>query len=188
MTNPFDDPREFDYVTVAGQVSPGVCVVSGAGLKEGWEVKTGKGIKGATLTRTHRPPIEFTLEFTLYDADTWDAWEAFESVFEYDPVKKTGNAVEISHPLLARRHITSAVTKELGQPVYDPAATWWKVKIDMIQYSPPPKKNATGTPGGSTSSSASTGGAPGAKTPQLSAQDEQQKEIDRLLKIAQSGK
>jgi hypothetical protein len=187
MTNPFVDPFEFDYVTVAGQVSPGLCVVSGAGLKEGWEIKTGKGIAGATLTRTHRPPIEFSLEFTLWDEGSWDAWEAFEPVFEYDPVKKIGNAVSISHPLLSLRHITSAVTKEIGQRTHHGGGLW-TVKIDMIQYSPPAKKNATGTPTGATSSSSGGGTAPGANTPQPTAQDEQQKEIDRLVKIAQSGK
>ena len=98
--------------------------------------------------------------------------------FEYDAsTGKAVKAVAIDHPALSERKIRSVVTRDIGAPVADKSGKT-TIKVELSEFYPPKKKNATGTP---TSSKTGSGGKPGVGTPTPQAKRAQELEIERLL-------
>ena len=156
--DPLSNPSAWNVVIVAGTTSPGYCVVKEHSRRNEWDVKAGKGVKGATITYVQRPPAKFSVEFYAgyYDAsgaggaDHFAAWDKFQPLLRYDPTKKTVQALDIYHPALADVEITSVVTESIGgwEHVGDQL---FRRTVELLEYFPPPAKSATGSPSGSKS-------------------------------------
>jgi hypothetical protein len=188
IVNPLDAPQVFDVVEIGGQVSPGICRVRGFKRAHNWDVKKGKGVRGATSTLTHFPPAKGTITFYLWLPSQFVAWAQFRPLFKYDPTKKAIQAVDIWYPTLLDIDITSVVTEDISafEPTSDPPNGMWECTVALLEYFPPKKKSAVGTPTGSqaqtqpTFSQSSQGVLPPA------AGDDQQKEMAQLLQKAQA--
>ncbi len=179
----FDDPQGYDTVTIGGVVCPGIVKgVDAFKTKREFDVKKGKGVFGATITFVGRPPSTGTLTFYFWRKDQETAWITFRDQFKFDPTKKTIQAIDIFHPWLAEIDMTSFVCEGIGA-VKDEGKKLYSITVDLLEYFPPPNKNATGTPTGSTSG-ASKNNPSGTSDDPIA--DAQQKEIARLLKEAQS--
>lgn len=156
VTNPIDNPELYHSVRIGGQLSPGYCKVSGFKRAHEWDVKKGKGAKGANITFVQRPPAKGSITFYLgwFDAngigggDHFAEWDLFLPLLKYDPTKKAPQAVDIFHPALARVDITSVVTENVGVEE-DVGDGLYAIQVDFLEYFPPPAKNATGSPTGS---------------------------------------
>ena len=174
--NPIQNAEDWDKVQIGLYESPGVCVVSGAERKYGWDVKKGKGTQGATLTFNESPPVEFSIKFMLWEIDHFVQWSTFRTLFKYDPTKKATTAIDIYHPSLADIDVKSVVCKKIGAIEHE-GKQLYSVTVDLIEYHPPPKKSAVSTPDTSK---------PNANTPGIGTQpdpiaDAQQAEIAKLL-------
>jgi len=177
--NPFDNPEAYDVVVLGGVTSPGVVkpgAITGFKRAHEWDIKKGKGAKGATLTYVQRPPAQGTITFTLGTREHFTAWESFRPQFKYDPTKKNPQALDIFHPVLADLDIHSVVCESLSQLENDGYGEWTCV-VELCEYFPPPKAPAVGTP---TTSQTNTNPKTAANQ-QPAVQDAQQAEIQRLL-------
>lgn len=174
--NPLENATDWDTVQIGLKTSPGICTISGAERKFGWDIKKGKGTLGGTLTFNESPPVEFSIEFELWEPSHFVEWDTFRTLFKYDPTKKSTTAIDIYHPSLADLDIKSVVCKSLGA-IEHKGKQLYSVKVDLIEYHPPPKKSAVSTPDTSK---------PNANTPGIGKQpdpiaDAQQAEIQKLL-------
>ena len=146
-SNPITDSQDYDVIVVAGVTSPGIVKLSGFKRPHEWDVKKGKGSFGSTTTFVGRPPAKGTLTFQVWLASQFDDWDDFVPLFNYDPTKKTVNAVEVYHPLLADIDIHSVVTENISAWENDGKGLWTRT-VDLLEYFPAPKVNATATPKG----------------------------------------
>jgi len=179
--NPFTDSQAYDVVEIGGVVNPGIIAPGGiTGFKRQteWDTKKGKGVKGGTSTLSQLPPSKGSIKFLLWTAEHFDTWDqTFRSKFEYDPTKKAVIAVDIYHPTIANGGVHSVVTESIGIPEHEGKGLW-SITVELLEYLPPEKKNATGTPSGSTSNKGGAGKTGSTDDPIA---DAQQKEIARLM-------
>lgn len=179
ILNPLEHPEIWDRVIIGGVISPFMCEVSEWTRKNQWDEKVGKGSQGATLTYTGRPGARGSIKFKLTEPEDFDAWLSYLPLFKYDPTRKAAQAIDIYHPSLAEIDITSVVCEEIGNVVHEGGQEYSRT-VKFIEYFPPPKKSAVGTPNGSIDKgNANTPGT----TPE-SAQDEYDKQIQNLLNQA----
>jgi hypothetical protein len=177
--NPIDNPQAWDFVTISGVNSPGLAEVSEWPRHHEWDVKKGKGTLGGTVTFVGRPPATGKIKFMLWTAAHFQQWESFRALMKYDPTKKAPQAVDIFYPSLADINITSVVVEDIGNIVHE-GGQLYSITVAFLEYFPPPKASAVGTP------SMATGGPGGPGTPPPVAQDAEQAEIAKLLAQAQA--
>lgn len=179
MLDPFSYPFEWDIVRIAGVTCPGYCKIDGFTRPYGWDVKKGKGTLGAVVTFVSSDPAKGSITFYLWTKDHFDRWLSFRKLFAYDPTKKKLEAVDIYHSSLEDIGIKSVVIESIGMIVRESGGLY-SIKVDMLEYFPPPKKSAVATPSGSsTNGGKKTGSTPGTKPDPI--EDAQQAEIGRLL-------
>ncbi len=180
-TNPITDPVGCDVVVIGGVVSPGLAEIGDFKTKREFDVKKGKGTFGSTITFVGRPPSTGSIKFFLWEAAHFDAWSTFRAQFKFDPTKKAIQAIDIFHPSLTEIDMNSFVCEGIGGWKHEGKGLY-SITVDLLEYFPPPPKNATGTPSGSTSKgSANKSG----KSDDPIA-DAQQAEIKKLLAEANS--
>lgn len=180
--NPIENPEAWDVITIGGTESPGICTLSGFKRGSEFDVKKGKGSLGATVTFVQRPPIEGSIKFSLWEPAHFDAWTSFRALLKYDPTKKKISALDIFHPALAEIELKSVVCTSIGATEHE-GKQLYSITCEFLEYSPPPKKSAVGTPAGSKSNGGGPGGGSGGGGTDPIA-DAQQKEIARLMEIA----
>jgi hypothetical protein len=172
--NPIDSPQSFDVVKIDGVENPGIIApggITGFERKSEFDIKKGKGTKGGTVTLTNLP----------WNAFHFEAWDAiYRARFKFDPTKTKKQAVDIFHPSLKKLDISSVVTKSIG-PEMPEGKGLWSITVDLIEFIPPPPKNITNTPTGSTSKGGQAGASGKSDDPIA---DAQQAEIAKLLREA----
>lgn len=173
--DPILNPSAWDVVKIGGDLSPGLCKLSGFKREFGWQIKKGKGAKGSTVTLNEYPPVEGTITFQLWEPEHWDQWENFGAHFAYDPTKKPIAALEIYHPSLDDIGIRTVVCKSIGA-VEHMGNGLYQIVVTLIEYNPPPKAAAVATPDHAEDKPQKPAGNP--PDPIAAAQ---QKEISRLL-------
>lgn len=178
VIDPITNPEADDYVVLAGVVSPGLAIVKGFDRAYDWDIKKGKGALGATVTFTGRAPAEGSITFQLWTESQFTEWATFVALISVDATKKAPTALDIYHPALAEVGVKSVVIKKIGARVHEGKGLY-SYTIDMIEYFPPPKKAAVGTPSGSKTSGNKSTGTPGTVPDPIA--EAQQKEIRALL-------
>jgi hypothetical protein len=155
--SPLQYPQEWDVINIGGVDSPGVCVVGKTKRHNVFDVKRGKGVKGATITYEGDEPASFDVTFTLWrdpkvtsptDPDDFANWEAFVPLLRYDPSKKTMQAVDIYHPSLVPIDINRVLCEDIGNIVHV-GDLKYEVEVRFLEYRPPPPVDVTTTPAGS---------------------------------------
>lgn len=180
--NPIGAPDVWDDMVVGTMVCPGICKIGDLKRKNTWDVKKGKGTLGATITFVGREPVSFPVVFYLWTEAHFTAWDAFIKQFEFDPTKKKVTAIGVFHPALASININSVVIESIGA-VKNEGKGLYSITVEFLEYFPPPKKAASGTPSG-TKNSGSSGANKPPGTTAAPIVDAQQAEIERLLEKA----
>lgn len=175
VNDPIEQAQSWDTIQLGNVTSPGVCELSGFKRLFGWDVKKGKGTKGSTLTLNEYPPVEGSIKFMLWEVSHFEEWAQFRKLFQYDPTKKPVTALDIYHPSLADIELKSVVCKSISAIKHE-GKQLYTCEVELIEYHPPPKKNASGNPAGS-----KTNAAKGPGTSSDPVADAQQAEIARLL-------
>lgn len=174
----FDDPQAYDKITIGGVQCPGIVTgVDQFKTKREFDVKKGKGVFGATITFVGRPPATGSITFYFWRQAQETAWVSFRNQFKFDPTKKAIQAIDIYHPWLNEIDMNSFVCEGIGSVKHEGKGLY-SITVDLLEYFPPPNKNATGTPSGSTSNSGKAGKSGTSDDPIA---DAQQKEIKKLL-------
>jgi hypothetical protein len=181
LLDPITNAPAWHVLLVAGQPSPGIVVgVEGFDRETGWDVKKGKGAKGAQLTLTNDPPASGRFVFHAWLPFHFTQWAAFIPLLSYSPGKEAPQAVSIYYPSLADIDINSIVVKKIS-PLRHIGKGKYERVIEMIEWTPPPKASIVASPSKAIETNAGQSAGP---QPDPIA-DAQQREIARLLAIAQ---
>lgn len=143
--DPYNWASQWDSINLGGVRSPGICNVGEFKRAHEWDLKKGKGTLGATITFVGRPPAKGSIEFFLWEASHFVAWDSFLPLLKYDPTKQSVQAVEIYHPSLAAIDLYQVVSESIGNPVHKGGGLF-SITIEFLEYFPPPKTSATSTP------------------------------------------
>lgn len=185
LLDPITNPGAWDVLLVQNEPTPGwIKTMTGFGLKTGWDVKSGKGAKGANLTLTNQPPSKGSITWQIGGPNAplmFSQWAAFLPKFKYQPDKNAAtNAVAVYHPALADLGVNSVVVEEIGMWVHMGRKRYER-KIDFIVWTPPPVQSVVSTPARAREVPASS--TKGAQPDPIS--DEIQARIARHLREAQ---
>lgn len=178
-SNPLVNPEAFDVIVVAGVVNPGIVKVTGAERVFDWDVKDAPGSQGSTITyRGWKPTESIQLRFELWtQAQITEFFTTFVPLFYYDASKSAPKPVDVFHPILNANQINSVVTKKIGPLVLEDKQLY-SCTIEVLEYRPAPKKNATTTP------KSSTGTDPSKAAAKPTVEDEQDRQITALMEQA----
>lgn len=156
--SPFLTP--IDYINLSGQRSPGIAKITAPpSTLFKWEEKTGRGASGSHLVYTGQGVAEIEVTLELYDEADFDHWDEWKVLVDKTPATKstssssgggsgiltpektttvtTSKALDIWHPILADRGITSVVVAEVTPPIPSDETGVWAAKIKFKQYTPP---------------------------------------------------
>jgi len=140
-------PEYYDAIIAAGLPSPGVVRVQDVAREYTWDVKQAPGAAGENMTFKGIKNVVFSLEFQLLGDDQLQAWEAWVSLWDFDPTKTAPTPLTVSHPLLEERGVTVVAAKKIYAPRQArPGDNLWIAKIEATEWRPPPKANVSGSP------------------------------------------
>jgi hypothetical protein len=146
-----DDPLVWDTLFLAGEIWPGVCEISGAGVSRKIDVKKSKGSDGATIKDEGYQPAKLTIRLTIYSENDWQLLQAL--LPSIHPKRKGGvrTPLEISNPQANLLGITQIYIDKIGIPK-KPTSGDGLCVLDMsaIEWVPTPKPIKTGGAAGST--------------------------------------
>jgi len=157
MTNPIDNPRDYDTIYLCGEPSPGKCLpLDGAGNPKAWDKKKPSGCSGAALTFEGDEVSKFSVALYFWEREHFEEWKTWKRLL-VSPTEKHPNALEIVHPSLAElpTPVTAVVVEDVSTLNPD-GKGGWIVKIVFSQYRKPkpalatPKGSDTKPPGGET--------------------------------------
>lgn len=125
-----------DYVTIAGQRTPGIAEIQGASSPRRWDQRRGYGLSGATVIFRGLTLAQFKILLRLYTEQDWQDWESFRPIVQRPPFGERPRALDIAHPILADLNITSVVVEDLLQPAQTEDGVW-TVEIRLLEYRRP---------------------------------------------------
>jgi hypothetical protein len=169
------DVNLWTYFLLRGSPSPGSIPrggIRGFPRETGWDVKKGKGTKGATLTLKDQPPCEGSITLQLIGPGGFYAtgqpstdfaqWDTFVSnVLAISPEQQKAEGLAIFHPAFAAIGLTSVVVKHYT-PLEHQGRGLYTATIQMIEWTAPPSVSIVST----VSSNAPDNATPDAVTPQ----------------------
>lgn len=167
--DPITTPDVYDVFALAGQTSPGLCDIEGAGSPRKWDVRDGHGQSGATVAFTGNSLSKFKIKVRLYTPEEFAAWQTFRTLLDKAPDGTKPKSLDIYHPWLAELGIKSVVVEDVKQ-CEQPKDGEFVYEIAFIQWQAP--KPSAGVPKGSKSTA----------TPASDAGDAADKMIADLLK------
>jgi len=86
--DPSDHPSAYDTVVFGKDTrTPGRCKVEGFSRNADYDIKEGKGTKGATETLKGLPPAKGTITFWTWTKEQRRAWNAILDILKFDPSK-----------------------------------------------------------------------------------------------------
>jgi hypothetical protein len=130
--NPLDQP--VDFIKLAGDRSPGIADVAGAGSPRKWDEAQGYGLSGSTLRFTGLGLAKFDVKLRLYTRAHWAAWHAWKRHVQKPPLGKRPRALDIWHPCLEDLEIKSVVVEDVLQPELTDDRGEWTIAIKFIQF------------------------------------------------------
>lgn len=133
--NPITDP--VDFATLGGQRTPGLCTVIDADNPRRIIERNGIGLSGATARFAGMMLSKPALQLRLYTAQDFVDWGTFREIVSPPPLGERARALDIDHPILADYGITSALIRNVHQPVPDGDTGAWMVQIDLQQFRRP---------------------------------------------------
>jgi len=74
-----------DHVLLAGQRSPGIATISGAGSLRKWDVRKGYGLTGARPVFRGLDVARFRVAILLLTEADWTAWHEFKQLLAVPP-------------------------------------------------------------------------------------------------------
>lgn len=143
--SPLTDP--IDYITLAGQRSPGVAEVQGADSTRELQERRGYGLGGAYTVYKGIKIIKPKVVIKLVTEEDWTAWHDFKPLLDRPPTGRRARALDIWHPILEDQGVTSVLVESVGQPVKTHESGEWSITISFAEYRRPVR--ALSAPAGS---------------------------------------
>lgn len=141
--NPIRNPEAYDVVMIAGQPTPGLAQIVGAGSPRTWDKRKGMGLSGAWLFYMGDDLAEFSIVLQIWTEEQWAAWEKFQPLLQKPPIGTRPKALEVYHPYLAPLGIKAIVVRDVMAPEQKDDGLW-EIEIKVTQFRAP--KPAIGKP------------------------------------------
>jgi hypothetical protein len=135
-----------DSIVLAGQKSPGIAEVIGAGSPRKFDVRKGYGLSGGFVIFRGNELAEFVVKIRLYTVEDWVAWHLWRPLVDKPPIGERARALDIQHPQLEDLKIRSVVVKDVDQGEQTDDGEW-TFTIKFLEYRSP--KLALAKPEGS---------------------------------------
>ena len=127
-----------------GTLLPGEQGLKGFERKTGWDVKAGKGTKGATLTLKDQPPVKGTITMRLLTANDMADHDAFVSqVLSIDNATQQASGLSYSYP--GHRGIGLNTIVIEGWKLQPMKGGVHHLVIDVLEWSQPPDTSVVST-------------------------------------------
>jgi hypothetical protein len=147
-------PPYQDYIVLAGERSPGLAHVRGAGSPRNWDIRAGYGFTGAVVVFTGTGLAKFDVDIFAWENEHFGAWKKFARRCLMAPAPGLrATSMSIQHPELndPPLTITQVVVEDVTQWEQSPSDPGlWARAIKLIQYRKPTPilvKPAEGPPG-----------------------------------------
>lgn len=130
-----------DYIKLAGQKSPGVAEVVGAGSPREWDERKGYGLSGSFSIFKRRELAKFSVRLKLVSQQDFADWATWSKIVLKLPTRRGGNTpasgyLAIEHPMLADLDIKAVGVRNVSQPEQTDHGEW-TVTIDFIEFRSP---------------------------------------------------
>lgn len=146
-----DGRCEADALRVGGDYTPGLCVISKAGIPFSWDKRKGYGYSGAWLIFTGQDLSEFDTTFTIWREDQKQAFDVWKKTYlSKQPAQPQLNsamlpnvpkpkALGVFNPILAELDIEKIVPRNIGQwrRLTGASNGKWERTISWWQFRPP---------------------------------------------------
>ncbi len=132
--NPLDDP--IDFVTLAGQRSPGLAVVSNVTSPRRWDERRGYALSGARVVFRGIGLARPIVTLRLFTTEDWNGWHGWRELVQRPPIGERARAQDIWHPKLEDYGIVSVVVEDVLDP-RQVADGEWNIDIKFIEFRRP---------------------------------------------------
>lgn len=132
--NPLTQP--LDKFVLAGEVSPGYAELKGVGTPRKWEQRRSYGMGGATVWFLGRELAQFTIRIELWTEEDWAHWQSWRHLVLAPPFGRRPRALDIWHPILDEKGISSVVVLDCKGPEQI-KPTVWRYDIECLAYRRP---------------------------------------------------
>jgi hypothetical protein len=155
------DLNQWLWAFLKGTPTPGTIPRGGVrGFKRetGWDIKKGKGTRGATLTLKDQPPCEGSITLQLLGpggfygfggslpSTDFAAWDSFvANVLSIPAAQQKAEGLAIYYPSLIAIQLTAVVVKHFT-PLEHMGKGMYHTEIQLIEWSPPPPVSIVSTP------------------------------------------
>lgn len=143
--DPISNPGAFDVVVIGGMTTPGIATVGAPSPAYKWDVKSGPGTSGGTITYQGNPPRSFTIEVTIWQKEHFGQLDELRAMIAPAEKGLEPPAYDIAHPSLSKVGIRSVVCEDFP-PESKNGKGLWKTSIKFIEYRPAKKRSVVSTP------------------------------------------
>jgi hypothetical protein len=134
-------PNSWMTYMFGGVMSPGTIPVGGIkGFRRetGWDIKKGKGTRGATLTLKDMPPCEGSILSQLFTEQDIGYWDDFVAAILSIPVtQQQADGIAIYHPSFVAIQLTAVVVKHF-LPIEYMGKGMYHAGVELIEWHQPP--------------------------------------------------
>jgi len=146
--NPIDNPDLYYSIKLGEVRSPGKVKLSGHNRTIKWDVKSGNGQAGASITKQGVELTKFKATFSIMrdlsqGIDDYSAWPAFAELIWSTVRGQVPKALDIYHPELAANDIKSVVLADMGPMVDTDRTGESSITVEFLEYAPPVKTGGT---------------------------------------------
>jgi hypothetical protein len=143
-----DDPLAWDTLILDGEIWPGVCEISGAGVSRKVDVKKGKGEDGATIKDEGYDLARLSITLTIYSEGDWVQLQRLLPTIHPRRKGGTRTPIEIVNPQCNLLGVSTIYIDKISIPK-KPKSGDGLVELEMsaIEWvpDPPPVKGGAGT-------------------------------------------
>lgn len=150
IVDPITNPGAWDYVTLDGMISPGVCTVEGCDRGYKWDAPKTKGTTGGPPKFDSEEDLTPSLTLTLWEPSHFGTLENFLSVCRKAPDAKEPKVLPIDHPAFAMAVVAFVVVTKIGGLKHEGGGKF-SIKIDLRE-----SRAATAVAGSGTGGTAGT--------------------------------
>lgn len=134
-----DDYDSWDRVSIAGQLMPGLAMVTGD-ISRKLDVKSVRGRDGARVKDGGYQPGKISIEIRINTREDFDALQPRLDAINPRQRGTARTPVDIAHPSLVLLGISSVYIEKIGAPKLDKDTL--TVKIDALEWTPQPRRTA----------------------------------------------
>jgi hypothetical protein len=133
-TSPLQSPEQYDYITLDGVKSPGLCIRSSGGeRKQKWENQQAPGFAGAFTVFRGEEISTIEYQFQLWEPEHFIAWDSFVATLRAGQKKRPPRVYDLVDLTIDHNEIKQVAAVSIGrQEKLGP--TKWGYTVAFTEY------------------------------------------------------